>query len=192
MPTVEELLALDLLTLRELTELAGDRVDPEQHAANLRESLRFASLRFSRTCAVRRNDLLVAYAMLNQVSGSSWFVRGFNTHPEHRSAPVLRELLEQVSELARRESITELRSHVYKTNRLSMAFHRRLGFRVTKENAKGVEFFAMVEDLASNPAIERMSYRRLRRRQAAAHVERLAAGCALGCFQPLMRCPIGN
>lgn len=187
MPTVEELLALDLLTLREHTELAGDRVDPEQHAANLRESLRF-----SRTCAVRRNDLLVAYAMLNQVSGSSWFVRGFNTHPEHRSAPVLRELLEQVSELARRESITELRSHVYKTNRLSMAFHRRLGFRVTKENAKGVEFFAMVEDLASNPAIERMSYRRLRRRQAAAHVERLAAGCALGCFQPLMRCPIGN
>jgi L-amino acid N-acyltransferase YncA len=114
----------------------------------------------------------VAYAMLNQISGASWFVRGFNTHPEYRSAPVMRELLQQVSELARQEGIAELRSNVYKTNRLSMAFHRRLGFRVTKENAKGVEFFATVEELASNPSIERTSYRWLSHRQAAAHVER--------------------
>lgn len=167
MPTVEELLALDLLTLREHTEIAGDRIDPESHALNLR-----ASLGFSRTCAVRRNGKLVAYAMLNQVSGSSWFVRGFNTHPEHRSAPVMRELLQQVSEVARQEGITELRSNVYKTNRLSIAFHRRLGFRVTKENAKGVEFFATVEDLASNRSIERTSLSWLRQPEAAAHVKR--------------------
>jgi L-amino acid N-acyltransferase YncA len=150
MPTLEELLALDLLTLREHTESAGDRMDPEGHAARLQESLRF-----SRICAVRRQGQLVAYAMLNQVSGSSWFVRAFNTHPEHRSAPVIRELLQQVGELALREGVSELRSHVYKTNRLSMAFHRRLGFRVTKENDKGVEFFATVEQLASSPAIGR-------------------------------------
>jgi L-amino acid N-acyltransferase YncA len=167
MPTVEELLALDLLTLREHTELAGDSIDPERHAANLRESLGF-----SRTCAVRRNGKLVAYAMLNQVSGSSWFVRGFNTHPEHRSAPVLRELLHQVTEVALQEGIKELRSNVYKTNRLSMAFHRRLGFCVTQESAKGVEFFATVEDLASNPSIERTSSSALRTLPAAAHVER--------------------
>jgi hypothetical protein len=35
-----------------------------------------------------------------------------------------------------------LRSNVYKTNRLSMAFHQKLGFKLTRENAKGVEFTA--------------------------------------------------
>jgi ribosomal protein S18 acetylase RimI-like enzyme len=150
MPTVEELLNLDLLTLREHTERAGDRIDSETHAARIRESLDI-----SRLCSVRRNGNLVAYAMLNQVSGSSWFVRGFNTHPEHRSASVFKELFQQLGAIARNEGISELRSHVYKTNKLSMAFHRRLGFRVTKENEKGVEFFATVEELASNPSIER-------------------------------------
>jgi L-amino acid N-acyltransferase YncA len=150
MPTVEELLSLDLLTLREHTERAGDRIDAETQALRIRESLDI-----SRICSVRRDGTLVAYAMLNQVSGSSWFVRAFNTHPHHRSAPVLKELLHQLGALARREGISELRSHVYKTNLLSMAFHRRLGFRVTKENEKGVEFFATVAELASIPSIER-------------------------------------
>jgi GNAT superfamily N-acetyltransferase len=150
MPTIQELLDLDLLTLREHTERAGDQINPEVHAVRLRESLDL-----SQTCSVRRNGRLVAYAMLSQVSGSSWFVRAFNTHPEHRSAPVIKELLQQVSDLALREGIFELRSHVYKTNRLSMAFHRRLGFRITKENEKGVEFYATVNELASNPVVAR-------------------------------------
>jgi L-amino acid N-acyltransferase YncA len=150
MPTVDELLALDLLTLREHTERAGDRLEPEAHSVALRESLKI-----SKVCAVRRSGELVAYAMLNQVSGSSWFVRSFNTHPAHRTAPVIRELLQQVGELARQEGISELRSHVYKTNLRSLAFHRRLGFRITRENEKGVEFFATAQELASNPSIER-------------------------------------
>jgi ribosomal protein S18 acetylase RimI-like enzyme len=150
MPTVEELLSLDLLTLREHTERAGDQIDAETQAIRIRESLDV-----SRICSVRRNGNLVAYAMLNQVSGSSWFIRAFNTHPQHRSAPVFKELLQQLGVVARTEGISELRSNVYKTNLLSMAFHRRLGFRVTKENEKGVEFFATVEELASNPSIER-------------------------------------
>lgn len=152
MPIAEELLSLDLLTLREHTERAGDRIDAETQAFRIRESLEISQI-----CSVRRNGILVAYAMLNQVTGSTWFVRAFNTHPHYRSAPVFKELLQQLAALARREGILELRSHVYKTNLLSMAFHRRLGFRVTKENEKGVEFFAMVEELASNPSIERTS-----------------------------------
>lgn len=139
--------------LLEHTKLARDQIDPEQHAANLRESLGF-----SRTCVVRRRGELVAYAMLNQVSGSSWFVRGFNTYPGHRNASVVRELLQQMCELACQEGIAELRSNVYKTNRQSMVFHRRLGFRVTKENTKGVEFFVTVEDLSSIPLIGRLNH----------------------------------
>jgi ribosomal protein S18 acetylase RimI-like enzyme len=150
MPTIEELPSLDLLTLREHTERAGDQIDPAAHAAQLRESLNF-----SRTCTVRRSGVLVAYAMLNQVDGTSWFVRGFNTHPEHRNASVVRELLQKVSEVAQHEGIAELRSNVYKTNSLSMAFHRRLGFQITRENEKGVEFFATINELTSNPSIGR-------------------------------------
>lgn len=145
MPTLEELLCLDLLTLREHTELAGDRIDPETQAAQIRESLKI-----SKVCAVRRGDALVAYAMLSPMEpASSWFVRAFNTHPAHRTAPVLRELFSAIAEVVKREGVADLRSHVYKTNRLSMAFHRKLGFQVTKENAKGVEFFATIAQLSA-------------------------------------------
>jgi GNAT superfamily N-acetyltransferase len=151
MPTVEELLSLDLLTLREHTELAGDRLDPETQAAQIRESLKI-----SRVCAVRRDNTLVAYAMLSPMhSPSSWFVRAFNTHPAHRSAPVMRDLFHAFADVVKREGIADLRSHVYKTNRLSMAFHRKLGFRVTQENAKGIEFFATIDELSASRYVAR-------------------------------------
>jgi GNAT superfamily N-acetyltransferase len=147
---LDELLALDLLTLREHTQLAGDQIDPAAHAVRLRESMRI-----SRVCAVRRGGCLVAYAMLSPLSGAAWFVRAFNTHPDHRTAPVIRELLQGFARVVRDEGIAELRSHVYKTNRLSMAFHRKLGFRVTKENDKGVEFVTTVADLMGHSALAR-------------------------------------
>jgi hypothetical protein len=155
-PTVEELLALDLLTLRDHTERAGDTIDPELHAAQLRHSLEISEL-----CAVRRGGELVAYAMLNPEpdSGGGWFVRAFNTHPSHRSSAVMLELLAAFAALIRRLGITALRSNVYKTNRLSMAFHRKLGFQVTRETAKGVEFVASVAQVLANASIERTARR---------------------------------
>lgn len=155
-----------MLTLREHTERAGDRIDPQRHAEQVR-----SSLELSRVCEVRRGGELVAYAMLNQVSGSTWFVRGFNTHPAYRSAPVMLELFSGVGEVVSEEGISELRSHVYKTNRLSMAFHRRLGFQVARENERAVEFVATVEHLASIPSIGRMATGRLRRPASAARAE---------------------
>ncbi len=154
MPTIEELLALDLLTLREHTERAGDAMEPALHAEQLRKSLAI-----SHTCVVRRGEALVAYAMINPVAGSSWFVRGFNIHPAHRSAPVIKELMQQVGQLARREGIAELRSHVYQTNRLSKAFHRRLGFHVVQENERAIEYVATVAQLAAaSPFIEQLQH----------------------------------
>jgi ribosomal protein S18 acetylase RimI-like enzyme len=142
MPQIDEILALDLLTLREHTERAGDVLDPER----LRQSIE-TSLPLSEIAVVRRHGTLIAYAMLQPQEGGRWFVTGFNTHPSHRSAPVFRSLFGQLMEVASRRGITSLRSNVYKTNRLSMAFHTRLGFEVTKENARGVEFTATVEKL---------------------------------------------
>jgi hypothetical protein len=40
-----------------------------------------------------------------------------------------------------------------------MAFHRKLGFRVTKENAKAVEFSATIAELATHEAIARITSR---------------------------------
>ena len=149
-PSIDEFLALDVLTLREHTEQAGDVFDLHAHRARLQ-----ASLATNEVCSVRREDKLVAYAMLQPESPTCWFVGAFGTHPSHRNYAVVTELLAKVAGLASERGIDALKSHVYKTNRSSIAFHRRLGFRVTRENEKAVEFFAAIHELAMQPAIRR-------------------------------------
>ena len=156
MINVDEILALDLLTLREHTELAGDVFNAETQRQLLEQTVGTAEV-----VAVRRDGALIAYAMLRPQEEGRWFVLGFNTHPGHRNATVFSELFAQISNLAQRCSIASLRSNVYRTNRLSMAFHRRLGFMVTRETSKGVEFTASLEDLAlASPALQRQRLRR--------------------------------
>lgn len=149
-PSVDELLALDELTLREHTELAGDVFDLNQQRTRLQLSLAVSEL-----CWVRREGRLVAYAMLQPESAACWFVGAFGTHPSYRTYAVVMELLAMVADLANERGIAELRSHVYKTNRLSVAFHRKLGFHVTRENDKAVEFFSGIQPLSMQPAIRR-------------------------------------
>ncbi len=143
---LDELVALDLLTLRAHTEQAGDALDE----APLRLALA-KTLAVSESAVVRRDDRLLAYALLqpqpSEAEPDRWFVTGFNTHPAHRSAPVLLALFGQMAALVRRHGIGSLHSHVYKTNRASVAFHRRLGFDVLQENAKAFAFAARVTDL---------------------------------------------
>ena len=149
-PSIAELLALDLLTLREHTERSGIAFDVDEHKARLEESLTLNEL-----CSVRREDKLVAYAMLRAESDSCWFVGGFGIHPLHRTYAVIAELLAKVAQVATEQGIRAFRSHVYKTNRLSIAFHRKLGFEVVRENDKAFEFFAGIDKLMSRPAIRR-------------------------------------
>lgn len=155
MLNIDEVLALDQLTLLEHTERAGDVLDPKQQRERLEKALPV-----SRVCSVRRNGSLVAYAMMHPESNGRWFVTAFGTHPQWRSAPVLQELFSRFAALAHEVGVTELKSHVYKTNRLSISFHRRLGFRITKENAKGVEFVATMAEVSASRAIKR-SFERL-------------------------------
>lgn len=149
-PSLDEILVLDELTLREHTERAGDVFDLGMHRARLE-----TSLLVSEVCSVRREGKLVAYAMLHPESAACWFVGAFGTDPSHRTSAVMTELLAKVAALASERGIGELRSHVYKTNRLSIAFHRRLGFRATRENDKAVEFAAATHELATQPAVRR-------------------------------------
>jgi len=152
MPNIDEMLALDLLTLREHTELAGDVFDAVTQRQKLEQSLAV-----SEVVTVRRDGALVAYAMLRPQEDGRWFVLGFNTHPDYRDGGVFRDLFALLAGLAKRCSITSFRSNVYKTNRLSMAFHRRLGFRVTRENPKGVEFTAdLAELISATPALDQV------------------------------------
>ena len=150
MATINEILALDLLTLREHTERAGDVLDANQHRVRLQTSLEDCEV-----CLVRRAGELVAYAMLRRESETCWFVCGLSTHPLHRTPAVMSELFSKLAELATRMGIVELRSNVYKTNRLSMAFHRKLGFHITRENEKAVEFFAAVATISGRPSVQR-------------------------------------
>lgn len=158
-PCLDEILALDELTLREHTKRAGDIFDLDVHRARLE-----TSLLISEVCSVRREGKLVAYAMLRPESAACWFVGAFGTHPSHRTSAVLVELLAKVAALANKRGIAELQSHVYKTNRLSIVFHRRLGFRATRENDKAIEFAAAIHELATQPAVRRAA--QLRAKQA--------------------------
>ncbi len=151
---VDELLALDVLTLREHTERAGDFFDVDEHREKLCKSLEI-----NEVCTVRRDGKLVAYAMLRPEAGACWFVGAFGTHPLHRTYTVVSELFAKIATLATERGIGELRSHVYKTNRLSIAFHRKLGFLVTRENDKGLEFFTTLDELATKPAVRRVTAR---------------------------------
>jgi ribosomal protein S18 acetylase RimI-like enzyme len=150
LPTVDELLGLDSLTLRAHTEQAGDAFDLDEHRVSLQNALEV-----NEVCSVRRESKLVAYAMLRPDAGACWFVGAFGTHPLYRTYTVISELLAKIATLAHERGIGEFRSHVYKTNRLSIAFHRKLGFHVTRENDKAFEFFVTVDELTSKPAARR-------------------------------------
>lgn len=152
MHTPEEFLALDELTLDPELGADGSKLSSDQLRRRFEEALLV-----SEVCTVTRDGRLVAYAMLHPNSEACWFVACFNTHPSYRSAPVLFELFAAFGALVQRLGIPELRSNVYKTNRLSLAFHTRLGFRVTRENAQAVEMFATVAEVTANPSIERHS-----------------------------------
>jgi L-amino acid N-acyltransferase YncA len=154
LPSVDELLALDALTLREHTERAGDAFDVDEHRVQLRKSLEV-----NEVCSVRREGKLVAYATLRPESGACWLVGAFGTHPLHRTYAVITELLAKMATLASERGIGELKSHVYKTNRLSIAFHRKLGFQVTRENDKAFEFLIGIRELTTKPAVRRAAVR---------------------------------
>jgi hypothetical protein len=154
----DQILELDLLALRDHTERAGDTIEPDLHRKRLTELLAISHL-----CTVRRNEVLAAYAMVHPKTDDYWFVTAFNTHPMHRSPDVFRELLLSFAQMVKDFGIAELKSNVYKTNQLSMSFHRHLGFRVTKENEKGVEFTVTLQELELSPAIRRTRQRVQRR-----------------------------
>jgi N-acetylglutamate synthase-like GNAT family acetyltransferase len=154
MPTIEEFLELDMLGLPEPPELSSEDLSPAQLRKQFEEVFPI-----SQVCTVCRDGRLVAFAMLQPQSPTCWFITCFNIHPRHRTSSVLRELFSEFGALVQRHGIAELRSNVYKTNRLSLSFHKRLGFCVTRENAEAVEMFVSVAEMMASPSIHRTAHR---------------------------------
>jgi ribosomal protein S18 acetylase RimI-like enzyme len=132
---VEDILALDMLTLQAHTRAAGDVFDEASHRTALAEVLPK-----SEVIKIHRGETLAGYTYLWPKGGGLWFVGGFAVHPGFRTGAVLRALLAKFRVLAAEKNIAELQSHVYKTNPRSLALHRRLGFAEIDENEKGFAF----------------------------------------------------
>jgi len=64
----------------------------------------------------------------------------FVTHPGHRTKTTFACLFNQIMEHLKSSGATSLVSNVFKVNKLSVAFHKKLGFKVTREAALGYEF----------------------------------------------------
>ena len=132
---MQEILALDRLTLTAHTRAAGDEFTTATHRAAL-----VAILPKSKIIKIHRGALLAGYAYLWPKEDGLWHMGGFGIHPNFRFGRVIKQLLAEIKVLVRQEGITELQSHVYKTNLRSLALHRRLGFKVIDENEKGFAF----------------------------------------------------
>lgn len=132
---MDEILALDMLTLPAHTHAAGEIFTEASHRAALAQVLPK-----SEVIKIHRHGRLAGYAYLWPKGGGLWHVGGFAVHPDFRTGRVLRGLLGKVEALAKTKGIAELQSHVYKTNPRSLALHRRLGFVKINENEKGFAF----------------------------------------------------
>jgi len=124
-----------MLTLTAHTRAAGDVFDEASHRAALEKVLPKSEI-----IKIHRQGRLAGYAYLWPKGGGLWFVGGFAVHPDFRSGTVICALLARVRAFAEVEGITELQSHVYKTNARSLALHNRLGFTLIAENDKGFAF----------------------------------------------------
>lgn len=139
---MEEILALDLLVLRAHTLAAGDNFSEASHRAALA-----AVLPKSTVFKAHRTGRLAGYAYLWPKSSGLWFVGGLAVHPDFRTGPVLKTLLVSIEGMVKAGKISELQSHVYKTNPRSLALHKRLGFTVIAENEKGFAFALQTQQL---------------------------------------------
>ena len=131
---MEEYLELDLLTLEEISIAAGQPIDPVIYLESLKQAKKENCL-----FEVRSDDQLNAYATLRDLGDGKWFVLMFVTHPEKRNRYTFTVLFGRVIEHLENVGATSLVSNVFKVNELSVAFHMKLGFLVTREAPRGYE-----------------------------------------------------
>ncbi len=148
---LDAIVDLDMALLKEHTEAAGDQLDRAAHHRAI--AARFET---AKVVDIWRAKNLVAYSTI-WPNEHCWFIGGFTIDPAHRNAAVLGELMLRLLALVKNTPQQTVESHVYKTNKLSMAFHKRLGFDIIQENEKGVAFSQSIDRLATHPILKRFS-----------------------------------
>nr|WP_321460102.1 GNAT family N-acetyltransferase [uncultured Vibrio sp.] len=138
---MNEYLELDLLTLKSISEDAGRPIDEFAYLSSL-ESAASDGLLFE----CRNESMLRGYFTLRELSPTRWFVPMFVVHPEHRNRAVFMSLFTQLARFVNSNNVEILVSNVLRNNRLSINFHQRLGFEVTRENDLGYEFQLKLTD----------------------------------------------
>ena len=142
---MNEYMALDDLTLHAHTERSGAKLDLE-----ILEKSRYTAKKSDCFFEERVDGKLAAYATIIEKEEGIWFVLMFNTHPSFRTPKVFLSLFRKI---LKRMSLSEgkcLQSNVYKENNLSVKFHERLGFKITKENDIGIEYTLDLTNKATN------------------------------------------
>jgi L-amino acid N-acyltransferase YncA len=78
----------------------------------------------------------------------------FVTHPGKRNRHTITELFGKlITHLESNKALT-LVSNVFKVNELSVEFHRKLGFSVTREAPQGYEFTLALDSAEANKLLQ--------------------------------------
>ncbi|MDE1463708.1 GNAT family N-acetyltransferase [Spartinivicinus poritis] len=126
---------LTLLTLEGISKTAGRPIDEQAYLESIEIAMNHGLL-----FEVRRNGILLSYATLKDMGSGTWFILMFVTHPYHRTKQVFGELFSKIIAHLETVKACKLVSNVLKVNKLSLAFHRKLGFTITREADIGFEF----------------------------------------------------
>ena len=148
---MQEYLQLDLLTLEQISAQAGRPIEPHVYLRTVEEAKARGHM-FECRC----NGRLLGYCTVKPLDPGYWFVLMFNTHPQHRSRRVFASLMAQLKKFLQQHQAHTLVSHVFKINHLSVAFHHKMGFKITRGNEHGYEFTLKLDD--------RVRYHRLEQR----------------------------
>jgi hypothetical protein len=134
---IDAITALDLQTMYDWR--AGDQapLDAEAQRAAVAKSLETGE-----AVTIWREDALAAYAVFVPRGQGQWFASGIALHPDLAGPGTIRSLRAAVGRFLARADVSLVESNVYKSNRKSVALHRRLGFAVTRENDFGLAFRA--------------------------------------------------
>ncbi|KDM93280.1 GNAT family N-acetyltransferase [Photobacterium galatheae] len=138
---MNEYLKLDLLTLEQLSKDAGKPIDEALYLQSLHKADQDGLL-----FECRKQGMLQGYFTLRKLEESTWFIPMFVVHPQHRNKVVFTSLFSQLARFISKHSIQKLVSNVLRNNTLSVNFHQRLGFAVTRENGLGYEFQLIINN----------------------------------------------
>ncbi len=146
---MQSFLNLDRLTLEDISEQSGRPINETVYL----ESLLLAK---EQGCLfdVWKENQLQGYATLKELGEGNWFVLMFVTHPSCRNRNTFTSLFNQIVTHLKKVNATSLVSNVFKVNELSVAFHKKLGFEITREAPQGYEFTLALDSAAATNLLQ--------------------------------------